>query len=108
MNDDVEITNDVATEIAAVQKKDRSTVKADAELMHSLMKHPGWGRYMTMIEAVGQNFHALAMKPLENLLEVGRAEHAKGTLNGLSLAAQLPSAKIREAADLNPAADVER
>lgn len=95
-------------EIANSQRKDRTTVKADAELMQSLIKHPGWPRYMAMIEAVGQNFNNQMMQPLVNVMEVTKTEYAKGALTGLSVAASLPSAKIREASDLsNQSADDE-
>lgn len=107
MDNDADVKRTVVDEIAAAQRKDRSTIKADAELMQSLMKHPGWARYLSMIEAVSQNFYRQAMKPLENTLEVTKSEYAKGTLNGLSAAAQLPSAKIREYAELTKKPDAE-
>lgn len=96
---DAEQEKTTAQEIAADQRKEHSILKADALLMRALMKHPGWPRYLSMIEASAQTWNNIAREPLGNLLEVGKLEHAKGTLNGLSLAAQLPAAKIRQAID---------
>lgn len=53
-----------------------------------------------MIEKVGNNFQTNLMQPLNNSFECVKTEFAKGALTGLSLAAQLPSAKIKEAAEL--------
>lgn len=97
----------VRSEIAQEQRKDTSIIKADAELMQSLVKHPGWARYMAMIEAVGQNFNRTLMTPLNDVGETVKTEHAKGALTGLSVAASLPSAKIREASELTKTTDVE-
>lgn len=94
------MTTKTAKELGTAQRADLQTLRKDAELMESLLKHPGWPRFMTMIEAVGQNFQRAAMQPIENALESVKTEHAKGALTGLTVAAQLPSAKIREAEDL--------
>jgi len=96
-----------AEEIASDQRKQRQIVKEDAELMESLLRHPGWVRYRVLLEAVGQNFHSTLMAPLENVLLATKPEFAKGALTGLSLAATLPSAKIREAKELSSPADAE-
>lgn len=92
--------SDAQEEIESAQRSERAQIKSDAEVFQSLLKHPGWPRYIAMIEAVSQNFYKAAMKPLENVMLVTTTEHAKGALTGLSLAAQLPSAKIREAEEL--------
>ena len=94
------MTDKVAKEIEADQRADRRKIKEDAELLDGLMKHPGWPRYLALIEAVGQNFHQEAMMPLENLMLATKSEYAKGALKGLTLAASLPSSKIREASEL--------
>lgn len=98
---------DARNELASEERSKRAQVKSDAELFQGLIKHPGWPRYIAMIEAVSQNFYKTAMKPLENVMQVTTTEHAKGALTGLSLAAQLPSAKIREAEELKRPADDE-
>lgn len=92
--------SDAAHDIEAQQRIDRRQVRDDAEVFESLIKHPGWPRFLAMIEKVGANYHATVMRPLENTFEAVKPEFAKGALTGLSLAAQLPSAKIREAAEL--------
>lgn len=69
-------------------------------MLTGLMKHPGWARYTALIEAVAQNHYTAVMKPLDNVMLCVASEYAKGTLNGLTLAASLPSAKIREADEL--------
>jgi len=91
---------DAQREIELQQQKDRSQVKSDAELFQGLIKHPGWPRYIALIEAVSQNYYKKVMQPVENVMLCTTTEHAKGALTGLSLAAQLPSAKIREAEEL--------
>lgn len=96
---------DARTELASDERAKRAQIKSDAELFQGLLKHPGWPRYIAMIEAVSQNFYKTAMEPLENVMLVTRMEHAKGALTGLSLAARLPSAKIREAEELKRPVD---
>lgn len=98
---------EVAKEIESEQRAERRKIREDSELLEGLMKHPGWARYMALIEAVGQNFHREAMLPLENLMLATKGEYAKGTLNGLTLAASLPSAKIREASELTRTQETE-
>lgn len=96
-----------AAEIAEAQKKERRVIKEDAELLAGLMKHLGWPRYLALIEAVSQNYHRTVMTPLANSFEVTKTEFAKGALTGLSLAAALPSTKIREASELAKTPDAE-
>lgn len=88
---------DAVNELELKQRQERQQIRKDAELFGELMKHPGWPRYMALIEAVAQNYHAAIMKPIESSLEVTKVEFAKGALSGISLAAQLPQMKIREA-----------
>lgn len=90
-------------DIAAQQRIERQQIRQDAEVFQSLLKHPGWPRYLAMIEKVGGNYHQEIMRPLNNSFESVKSEFAKGALTGLSLAAQLPSAKIKEAAELTDA-----
>jgi len=93
------MTDDLQSE----QRAQRAEVLKDADLLRQLIAHPGWPRYLALIEAVGQNFHQTAMKPLKNVFEVTEGEYAKGALNGLTLAATLPHSKIAEAETLrNP------
>lgn len=99
MSEDAELNNVAANEIASEQRMENERLRSDALLMDQLMRHPAWKRYITMIEGISQNFVQTALTPLENFLEMPKAEAAKGTLKGLSLAAQLPAAKIREAKD---------
>lgn len=87
-------------DIASQQRIERQQIRQDAEVFQSLLKHPGWPRYLAMIEKVGGNYHQEVMRPLNNSFESVKAEFAKGALTGLSLAAQLPSAKIKEAMEL--------
>lgn len=91
---------DAKTEIQDQQRRERAQIKSDAELFQALIKHPGWPRYIALIEAVSQNFYKTVMKPVDNVMLCTTTEHAKGALTGLSLAAQLPSSKIREASEL--------
>lgn len=97
------MADDAVSEIEAKQRADRRQIRTDADLMIQLLKHPAWARYLALIEAVGQNFHTRLMTPMENSFEAVKMEHAKGALIALSLAAQLPSAKIREAEELRSA-----
>lgn len=89
----------VAEEIAADQRKERRELHANASALTELIQHPGWKLYVTLIEAVGQNYYRTAMEPLATVMDATKGEFAKGALMGLTLAATLPSAKIREAAD---------
>lgn len=96
-----------AKEIESDQRTQRRQIREDAELMEGLLLHPGWKRYLAMIESVGQNFNGQIMAPLSNVLECTKTEFAKGALTGLSLAVQLPSAKMREAKELSKSTDDE-
>jgi hypothetical protein len=98
---------DTRNEIESEQRSQRRQIREDAELLAGLMKHPGWPRYIALIEAVGQNFYHEAMMPLENLMLATKMEYAKGALKGLTLATSLPSAKIREASELTHGTDEE-
>ena len=91
---------DTIGEIEVAQRAERVTIKNDAELLQGLVKHPGWPRYLALIEAVAQNYNDTLNQPLNNLWEVTKSEFAKGALKGLTLAATLPSIKIREANEL--------
>jgi hypothetical protein len=99
--------NETVKELTSEERMRRQELRSDAEVFQTLIKHPGWPRYMAMIEKVGNNFNIRIMQPLPNMDAALGAEHAKGALYGLSLAAQLPSAKIREAADLKSDGDGE-
>jgi hypothetical protein len=101
------MSTSTAQEIESDQRKQRRQIREDAELMETLVKHPGWPRYLAMIEAVGQGFQQKIMAPLESVLEATKPEFAKGALTGLSLAAQLPHAKMREAKELSRTDDEE-
>lgn len=92
--------SDAKQELASDERARRREIRSDAELFEGLVAHPGWKRYLALIETVGQNFHSNVMKPMENSFEAVKVEYAKGALIALSLAASLPSAKIREAAEL--------
>ena len=95
----------VANEIETKQRAERRQIIEDAELFHSLTSHKGWGRYMSLIEAMAQNYHAAIMRPLESVLEATKPEFAKGVLSGLSLATSAPGMKINEAKSLHAAED---
>lgn len=94
--------DDVVDDIDSRQRMERQTLREDAELFASMITHKGWTRYLQMIDKVAQNYHATVMKPIENVLESPRIEHAKGVLTGLSVAAQLPQMKMNEARELLP------
>jgi hypothetical protein len=103
LNDGVgvsEVTDKTLDEIAASQRADRRKIREDAELFETLVKSPGWKRYLELVEQVGQNFYVKLMTPLDNSFEVVKLEYAKGALNGLNAAASLPGAKIAEAREL--------
>lgn len=91
---------DTLTEIEQKQRNDRRQTLEDAELFDTLLAHRGWSRYMVLIEAVAQNYHATIMKPLDNVMEATKLEFAKGVLSGLTLASALPQMKIKEAQEL--------
>jgi hypothetical protein len=91
---------DTINEIERKQRADRAQIRKDAEAFAALMAHPGWGRYMALVESIGQNYHASIMKPLESVLEATKVEFAKGVLSGLSLATAIPQLKINEAHEL--------
>ena len=91
---------DTIADIESAQRKERTQVRDDAELLSQLMAHKGWARYRTLVEAVAQNYYAGVMKPLDSSLEVVKVEFAKGVLSGLTLATSLPELKIREAQEL--------
>lgn len=98
---------DTIEEIERQQRAERQKIISDADALRSLVAHPGWKVYTSLIETVAQNFYATAMAPLDNVMLVTVAEYAKGTLNGLSRAADLPSAKIRESDELTRTTDEE-
>lgn len=87
-------------EIRSAQATEKQQLQKDADVFASLIVHPGWIRYKQLLESVGNNFYQTAMAPLNNTLECVKGEFAKGALTGLSLAAGLPSAKIKEAKEL--------
>lgn len=91
---------DTLEEISADQRKQRQQIRKDAEVFTSLLAHPGWPRFLALLEAVGGNYYVTLVTPLENSFECVKSEYAKGALKGLSLAASLPSAKIKEAEEL--------
>jgi hypothetical protein len=91
---------DTINEIERDQRSQTRQVREDAELFHDLMRHKGWARYMTLVETVGQNYHAGIMAPLESVLGCTKMEFNKGVLSGLTLAAALPNMKIKEAQEL--------
>ena len=92
-------------EIAAKQREERRQILADSDMLAALMKSPAWGRYMALVEAVAQNYHATIMKPIDSVLESVKVEFAKGVLSGLSLATSLPQMKLTEAKQLRPQED---
>lgn len=96
---------DVTDDIAADQRAANRKLRDEATQLESLVTHPGWKIYLTLIEAVGQNYHKALMEPLNNSFECVKAEFAKGALTGLSLAAQITSAKLREAQELTTTTD---
>lgn len=90
-------------ELRRSTQEQRAKTLKDAEVLESLIAHPGWAIYRELIQTVGQNFYVQLMTPLENALESTKTEYAKGTLNGLQSAVELPSIKIAEAKSLrNP------
>lgn len=98
--EDAELPNETLEEISREERQRRHQLKADAEVFQTLVKHPGWARYMALCEVAGNNFNKTLMQPLENSLQVVKTEFAKGALYGIQGVASLPHAKIKEAADL--------
>lgn len=88
-------------------REQRAKTLKDAELLQGLIAHPGWATFIELIEHVGQNFYKQAMRPLNNTFEVTQTEYAKGTLNGLQSAVEMPSRKIAEAKLLRNPSDEE-
>lgn len=91
---------DAVNEIERQQREERQQIRSDAEALSLMLAHPGWTRYIALVERVAQNYHGSIMKPIESLLEAPKVEFAKGALSGLSLATALPSMKIKEAQEL--------
>jgi hypothetical protein len=87
-------------EIERKQRAERIQIRADAEMLADLMKHQGWARYLALVEAIAQNYHANLMAPLQNVMEATKTEFAKGVLSGLTLATAIPNLKIHEAQTL--------
>lgn len=81
-------------------REQRVKTLKDAEVLESLIAHPGWKVYVELIEKVGQNLHEQIMAPLENVLLVTQTEYQKGTLNGLQAAVRLAHSKIAESKSL--------
>lgn len=102
MDDDAELKGQarVKHELASEARAKSREIKDDAELFKMLIKHPGWPRYLALIEQVGNNFNQKLMAPLENSFQCVKTEFAKGALTGIQACASLPYAKIKEAADL--------
>ena len=98
---------DTLNEIELKQRSEARQVRSDADVFHELMKHPGWPRFLTLVETIAQNYHVAIMKPVENILEMPKAEFAKGVLSGLSLATAIPQMKINEARELRSQPDEE-
>ena len=95
----------VVDEIEAKQRAERRQIIEDAELFQGLLTHKGWPRYVALVEAMAQNYHAIVMRPLELTYEVTKPEFAKGVLNGLSIATAAPGMKIAEARTLQNVED---
>jgi hypothetical protein len=55
---------DTVNEIERKQRAERQQIRSDAELFDDLMKHKGWARYMSLVRAIAQNYHASIMKTL--------------------------------------------
>jgi hypothetical protein len=98
---------DAIDDIERKQREERIQVRKVAELFESLMAHPGWPKYIALVETIGQNYHGTIMKPLENVFEATKIEFAKGVLSGLSLATAIPRLKINEAQELRRSAPEE-
>jgi len=96
---------DTMSDIERQQREQARTTRADAELFVDLMKHPGWPRYMSLVETIAQNYHGVIMKPLDSSLEVVKIEFSKGVLSGLTLATAVPTMKIREAQEMRRVAE---
>lgn len=96
---------DTLDDIAAQQRTEDRIIREDAELLRSLITHPGWKRYLALVEAVGQNFYTTLITPCENSFEWPKMEFAKGALTALDHVAKLPSIKIKQADELHTSTD---
>ena len=85
------------------QREQSAAIRHDAELLTQLVAHPGWKVYCSLVETVGQNFYVQLVTPLETVDQCVKSEYAKGTLNGLQTAVDMPQRKISESKSLrNP------
>lgn len=100
MPNDAERRDEVVDELGREERQRRQQLRDDAEIFQTLVKHPGWARFMALCEVAGNNFNKTLMQPLENTQQVVKMEFAKGALYGIQGVASLPHAKIKEAADL--------
>lgn len=89
-------------------REQNAQVHRDAEVLTQLLAHPGWKVFCSLVETVGQNFYMQLVQPLETVDGCVKAEYAKGTLNGLQTAVDLPARKIAESKSLrNPSHEEE-
>ena len=81
-----------------LMKQQRAADKEDrerGEAFKSLVKHPGWAMFTGLINSRIQASAELLMEPVEKLIPEGtNTEYLKGTMRGLIMARDLPSATI--------------
>lgn len=84
-------TEELLKQARAANKEDRER----AEVFQSLLKHPGWTLYASLLNSQLQSCAENLMLPREELRE-GKmnSEYLKGTMRGLIMARDLPSATI--------------
>lgn len=70
--------------------------KERAEVLGSLMKHPGWATYVAIIQAQVQSLSEEMLKPATGVDSLVASECIKGTMRGLLLAGALPSTIIEQ------------
>lgn len=65
-----------------------------AEILGTLVRHPGWKVYMRLVESHKQSFGDVLLRPAGGLDGAINSEYIKGVVCGLLLATNLPGSII--------------
>lgn len=77
------------------------------EILQSFVKHPGWALFLALVEKNMQAAADMLMQPEQTLERDGmNSEYLKGTMRGLIIARDIPSATIAGMKDIRTS-DVE-
>lgn len=96
--------------IEELVKQSRAALKEDkarAEAFEGLLKHPGWATYQGLLNAILGSMGSDVLAPAQTIDGAVALEYVKGTMRGLILARDLPSATIESIKGLSTSADGE-